>query len=229
MSLFVIADLHLSLSTDKPMDVFNGWDNYVERLKENWNKIVRDTDTVVIAGDISWAMRITEIYNDFNFIHNLPGKKIILKGNHDYWWNSKSKMDNYIKENKLNTISFLFNNAYAVEDYAVCGTRGWYYDAETDADMKVLNREVGRLKKSIEDGLKLNREPIVFLHYPPVYADTPCKEILDVITEYNIKKCYYGHIHGGNASKRAHTGDYNGINLQLIACDYVKFTPVLVR
>ena len=229
MALFVIADLHLSLSTNKPMDVFKGWENYVQKLEKNWKLIVKDTDTVVIAGDISWAMRLTETYDDFNFIHKLPGKKIILKGNHDYWWTSKTKMDNYLKENKLDTISFLFNNAYAVGDYAVCGTRGWYYDAENDADMKVLNREVGRLKASIEEGLKLNLEPVVFLHYPPIYADTPCKEIVDVLEEYKIKKCYYGHIHGGNAAKRAYNGLYKDMSLQLVACDYLKFSPILVR
>lgn len=230
MALFVIADLHLSLSGDKPMDVFAGWTNYVERLEKNWRAIVKEEDTVVIAGDISWAMRLEEIYEDFKFINELPGKKLISKGNHDYWWTSVTKMNKYVKDNGFNTISFLHNNAYAVGEYAVCGTRGWYYDAENDADMKVLNREVGRLKISIEQGLKLgeNLKPVVFLHYPPVYADTPCKEILDVLYEYKIEKCYYGHIHGGNASKRAENGMYNGVKLRLIACDYINFTPVLV-
>lgn len=229
MSLFAIADLHLSLGTDKPMDVFKGWTNYVERVEKNWKAIITEDDTVVIAGDVSWAMKLEETASDFKFINDLPGKKFILKGNHDYWWTTKRKMDNFLSDNGFDTISFLFNNAYAADGFAVCGTRGWYYDAETDADMKVLNREVGRLRTSIEQGLSLNLEPVVFLHYPPVYADTPCKEILDVLYEYDIKKCCYGHIHGGNAAKRAENGIYNGISLKLIACDYINFTPMLIR
>lgn len=229
MALFAIADLHLSLGTDKPMDVFNGWNNYVSRLEKNWRAIVKKDDTVVIAGDISWAMKLEETYNDFAFINNLPGKKLFLKGNHDYWWVTRRKIEEYFAANNFDTLSIIFNSAQAVGEYAVCGTRGWYYDAETDADMKVLNREVGRLKASIEEALKFKLKPVVFLHYPPVYGDTPCNEILNVLKEYNISKCYYGHIHGGNAAKKAVTGNYDGIDLKLIACDYVNFIPVLVR
>ncbi|GHU81560.1 ser/threonine protein phosphatase [Clostridia bacterium] len=229
MSLFAIADLHLSLGTNKPMDVFNGWNDYVERLEKNWRAIVTDSDTVVIAGDISWAMKLPETHADFSFINSLPGKKLFLKGNHDYWWVTRKKIEDYLTENNFNTISLIFNSAKAVGEYTVCGTRGWFYDAETDADMKVLNREVGRLKASIEEALKVNLEPVVFLHYPPVFGDVECDEILNVLLEYNIKKCYYGHIHGGAAAKKAITGDYRGIRFNLISCDYANFTPVLVR
>ena len=142
MSLFAIADLHLSLGTDKPMDVFHGWSDYVERLKTNWERLVTDDDTVVIAGDISWAMKLEECDADFGFINSLPGAKILLKGNHDYWWQTKKKIDDYLLAKGFDTIKVLFNNAYEADGRAICGTRGWYYDKEGDHDMKVINREI---------------------------------------------------------------------------------------
>ena len=151
MSIFAIGDTHLSFSCDKPMDIFRGWDDYVERLEKNWRAIVTDDDTVVIAGDISWAMKLYEAKEDFTFLENLPGRKIIMKGNHDYWWQTKKKLDEFIKENGFNTIDIMFNNAFRVGDYAICGSRGWFYDAEKDADMKVLRREAGRLQMSIDE------------------------------------------------------------------------------
>lgn len=229
MSLFAIADLHLSLGTNKPMDVFSGWNDYVNRLEKNWRAIVSPEDTVVIAGDISWAMKLEETYADFSFIHQLPGKKLLIKGNHDYWWTTRKKIEDYLALHGLSSISLIFNSAQAVGAYAVCGTRGWFYDAETDADMKVLHREVGRLTTSLDKAAELNLEPIVFLHYPPVYGDTICNEIMDVLKLYHVKKCYYGHIHGGNAARKAVTGLYEGIELHLISCDYVNFIPTLVR
>jgi hypothetical protein len=229
MALFAIADLHLSLGEDKPMDVFVGWNDYVNRLKENWLSIVTDDDTVVIGGDISWAMKLEETYTDFKFIDDLPGKKIFLKGNHDYWWGTKSKIDKFLAENQLNTISILFNNAYVCDDYAICGTRGWFLENDKPEDVKVLNREIGRLKTSIEAALKTGKEPIVFLHYPPYYNRTECKEILQILFDYNIKKCYYGHIHGAKNIRNAFEGDYKGIDFKLISCDKLSFIPLLVR
>lgn len=229
MSLFAIADLHLSFGTTKPMDIFSGWKDYTARLEKNWRAVITDEDTVVIAGDISWAMKLEDTKKDFAFINSLPGKKIILKGNHDYWWSTKKKMDNFLKENNFDTISILFNNSYKVEDICVCGTRGWFYDAESDEDRKVLNREVGRLNTSIDMAQELGGEPIAFLHYPPVYNFIECREILDTLVARNIKKCYYGHIHGSNAMKKAMVGKYKGIDLNLISCDYTEFLPVLVK
>ena len=229
MSLFAIADLHLSLGEDKPMDIFSGWDNYVERLEKNWRSIVKEDDTVVIAGDISWAMKLEETYTDFKFIEDLPGKKIFLKGNHDYWWGTKSKIEKFLAENNLNSISILFNNAYVCDEYALCGTRGWVLENDSEADIKVLNREVGRLQASINEAKKTGAEPIVFLHYPPVYASTECAEIMDVLLNNNIKKCYHGHIHGHSNMKNAVEGMYKGIDFKLISCDRVSFTPILVR
>ncbi len=229
MSLFVIADLHLSLGTDKPMDVFSGWNNYVERLEENWKKIITNNDTVVIPGDISWGMKIEDCYNDFDFINKLPGKKIFSKGNHDYWWATKRKIETYLTENNFDTISVLFNNAFTVDGYTVCGTRGWFLESESDNDVKVLNRELGRLRMSIEEGLKLGGEIVVFLHYPPVYGSTECTEIMNVLLDYGIKKCYYGHIHGSGNMKNAVEGVYKGIDFKLISCDRLGFVPMLVR
>ena len=229
MSLFALGDLHLSLGEDKPMDVFAGWNDYVQRLEENWKRLVTDEDTVVLAGDISWGMKLEETLTDFRFIDSLPGKKLLLKGNHDYWWSTKRKMDAYLQENGLASMQILFNNAYRVGEYAVCGTRGWFLENDTPEDVKVLNREVGRLKLSLEEALKLQGEPVVFLHYPPYYRGVECPEIMDVLLEYGIKKCYYGHIHGKKNFRLAFEGVYKGVDFRLISCDKVGFMPVLVR
>ena len=229
MSLYVIGDPHLSFGVDKPMDIFQGWGNYVERLEQSWRETVTDEDIVILAGDISWGMNLSEALLDFQFIDRLPGKKIILKGNHDYWWDTKTKIEKFFVANDISTISVLFNNAYRIGNVAVCGTRGWFYDAHEAQDVKVLNREVGRLKMSIEAALKLGGEPIVFLHYPPVFAGKECAEIMNVLLEYNIKKCYYGHLHGGRISSLATVGDYKGIEFKLISCDNTQFKPIPVQ
>lgn len=229
MSLYVIGDPHLSFGVDKPMDIFKGWGNYVERLKENWVSTVTDDDTVVIAGDISWAMCLEEALLDFKFIDGLPGKKIILKGNHDYWWDTKTKIERFFAANGITSISVLFNNAYNIDGISVCGTRGWFYDSREAKDIKVLNREVGRLKASIESAVVLGGEPVAFLHYPPVFAGKECTEIMNVLLEYNIKKCYYGHLHGKKISSLAVTGNYKGIEFYLISCDNTQFKPIPVR
>ena len=229
MPLYALGDLHLSLGEDKPMDIFSGWNDYVERLEKNWRKLITGNDTVVVAGDISWAMKLEETLVDFKFIDSLPGKKLFLKGNHDYWWSTKRKMDGFLQENHLDSISILFNNAYLADGYAVCGTRGWFLENDTPEDIKVLNREVGRLRMSIEEAKKLGGELVVFLHYPPYYRGLECKEIMDVLLEYGIKKCYYGHIHGKKNFRLAYEGEYKGVDFRLISCDKVEFMPVLVR
>lgn len=229
MALFAIADLHLSLGEDKPMDIFNGWQNYTQRLENNWGSIVSANDTVVIAGDISWAMRLHEAREDFNFINNLPGKKIILKGNHDYWWETKTKIERFLNENQYNTISILNNCSYTVDEIAVCGTRGWFYDIQKSSDKKIIMREAGKLRSSIDCAKETGLEPVVFLHYPPVYNSMECDEIMEVLIQNDIRRCYYGHIHGKNASKKVVIGMYKGIDFQLISCDYLAFTPLLIR
>lgn len=225
MSLFAIADTHLSFGTNKPMDTFEGWQNYTEKLEKNWNKIVNNNDDVVIAGDISWAMNFEELKADFDFIEKLNGNKIILKGNHDYWWNTITKLNKFIEENNYKTIRFLHNNSYNCGGISVCGSRGWLFDSEEENDEKVLNREVLRIRKSLETAEC--SEKIVFLHYPPVTQNTSCSEILDLLNEYGIKKCCFGHLHG-EAAKYSVDGSINGINFKLISCDRLKFTPYLI-
>ncbi len=228
MSLFCIADLHLSLGTDKPMDVFQGWQDYTNRLLNNWNNIVKVEDTVVVAGDISWAMKLEECYNDFDFINNkLNGNKILLKGNHDYWWGTKKKIDNFLSDNCFDKIKILFNNSYKIGKYNICGTRGWDLEIESEEDEKILNRELGRLRMSLDSADK-DGETIVFLHYPPVYGSLYCQEIFDILNEYGIKKCYYGHLHGQKIIRYSYNGEYNGVNIKLISTDSTSFTPILI-
>lgn len=227
MSLFAIADLHLSLGTDKPMSVFRGWDDYVGRLEKNWRRLVGEDDTVVVAGDISWAMNLEEATADFTFLNGLPGRKLLLKGNHDYWWTTRRKMDTYFKENGFSTLQIIHNDAATAGEYAVCGTRGWFYDAEADEDKKILMREVGRFHASATAAAKTGKERLAFLHYPPVFGNAVCREILDALKEEGITRCYYGHVHS-TGIRRAFNGEYEGVCLQLISCDALEFTPLKI-
>ena len=226
MSVYTISDLHLSFGTNKPMDIFRGWDNYVDRLVANWNRLVKKEDTVILPGDLSWGLKLEETLNDFLFLEKLNGTKIIGKGNHDLWWSTKKKIEEFFEKNDIKTVKLLFNNAYLVEDIAVCGTRGWFYDA-AETDKKVVLREAGRLETSIKEALKFEKEPKVFLHYPPVYSDMVCEEIFEVLKKYNIKTVYHGHIHGAGFNKSVSV--YDGISLKLVSCDCVDFTPVCVK
>ena len=227
MSLFAIGDTHLSLGVDKPMDIFHGWDNYEKRLEDNWNRIVGPDDTVVIAGDISWAMDINDALEDFRFLDRLNGIKIVMKGNHDYWWATKSKTEKFLADNGIETVKILFNNAYRVGDYTVCGTRGWFFDCPKDADKKVLLREAGRLKLSLAEAEKLGGEPIIFLHYPPVSLTQTCDEIYNAVIESGAKRCYYGHLHGASVNW-AFNGERDGVDFRLISADYLEFCPKLI-
>ncbi len=225
MSLFAIADTHLSFGTNKPMDSFEGWQNYTQRLQKNWNKLICENDDVVIAGDISWAMDFNELKADFDFIESLNGNKIILKGNHDFWWNTMSKLNKFLTENNYKTIRFLYNNSFVCGSYSVCGSRGWYFDIENEKDERVLLRELGRIERSLQSAEKDNK--IVFLHYPPVTQNSKCTQIIDLLEKYGIKKCYFGHLHG-DAAKYAFEGKEHGIDFKLISCDRLKFTPYLI-
>lgn len=229
MALFVIADLHLSLGEDKPMDVFPGWRDYVQRLEENWRKTVGPEDTVVIAGDISWAMKLEDCKKDFAFINALPGEKLLMKGNHDYWWSTRNKIDNFLTANGFSTMKVLHNCAYRVGNRAVCGTRGWLYNSETPEDQKIVNREAGRLLASLNQAEALGGVPAVFLHYPPVYDTMECKEILQILVDRQIPDCYFGHIHGQTAAKKALKGEYRGVRMHLVSCDFAGFCPVRVE
>lgn len=226
MSVYAIADTHLSFGTDKPMDSFPGWNDYVSRLNKNWNKLVTDEDTVIIAGDISWAMNFEELLADFKFIDSLNGTKIIIKGNHDYWWNTVSKMNKFLEDNSFNTIKFLFNNSYEVEGVSICGSRGWFFDSNEEHDEKVLNREIGRIKTSLDSAEC--EDKIVFLHYPPITTETKCEGIMELLKDYRIERCYYGHLHGA-AAKFAIDDTVDGIKFKLISCDKLGFMPLLIK
>ena len=229
MGLFVIADTHLSFGTSKPMDVFSGWNGYVDKIKEHWEYIVSPDDTVVIAGDISWGMSLLEAKPDFEFLHNLPGQKILLKGNHDYWFDTKNKFDKLISESGFNTLKMLHNNAYEYEDYSICGTRGWLSEIKSTSDnnKKITTREAGRLRMSLEAGKNFGKQPIAFLHYPPIYSTFEMTEITDVLKEFGVKKCFYGHLHG-HAHKGAVNGIIDGVEYALVSCDFTQFSPVKI-
>ena len=228
MSLFAIGDPHLSFSCDKPMDIFRGWDDYVERKKKNWNSVVTENDTVVVPGDISWAMGLTNAKKDFEFLNNLNGTKIILKGNHDYWWNTMNKMNSFLSENEFESIKILHNNSYKIGDFAIAGTRGWFYDDTCEADKKVILREAGRLQTSINEAKKLGGEVIVFLHYPPISATQKCDEILNVILENDIKRCFFGHLHGFVPPENTFI-EYEGVKFTLVSADKLNFCPKIIE
>ena len=228
MSLFAIGDPHLSFSCDKPMDIFRGWDDYVARLEKNWNSVVTENDTVVVPGDISWAMGLTNAKKDFEFLNNLNGTKIILKGNHDYWWNTMNKMNSFLSENEFESIKILHNNSYKISDFAVAGTRGWFYDDTCEADKKVILREAGRLQTSINEAKKLGGEVIVFLHYPPISATQKCDEILNVILENDIKRCFFGHLHGFVPPENTFI-EYEGVKFTLVSADKLNFCPKIIE
>lgn len=226
MSVYTISDLHLSFSADKPMNVFRGWENHIERLTANWKRLVKDEDTVVLVGDFSWALKLEDTLEDFKYIESLPGTKIIVKGNHDLWWSTKKKLEEFFAKNEIKSVKILFNNAFLVENIAICGTRGWFYDCK-ETDNKIILREAGRLEVSIKSALELGGTPVVFLHYPPVYADYKCGEIIEVLEKYNIKKVYHGHIHGAGFNNAVN--EYGDMHLKLVSCDCIDFTPIPVK
>lgn len=228
MSVYTIGDLHLSFGVKKPMDIFQGWDNYVERLTENWNRVVSDGDTVVVPGDISWAMDLSETAKDFEYIDRvLNGEKILLKGNHDYWWTTAAKMNRFLEENGFSRIRILNNNAFLADGISIVGTRGWINDDGEPCDLKVLNREAGRLRASAAEGKKLGGELTVFLHYPPIFNGERNEYVLSVIREYGIRRCFYGHIHGA-AHRLAFQGEADGTEFCMVSADYLGFMPIRV-
>ena len=236
MSLFSIADLHLSGAVDKPMGVFgNRWCDHTKKIVDRWRAVVTDDDTVVVPGDISWAMTLDEAAVDLKLIDSLPGKKILGKGNHDFWWQTMAKMRAMFDENGIGTISFLYNNAHEVEDFVICGSRGWYVEEKMqntvgDVDYtKIVAREAARLETSIKEAVKIKgdsgKEILVYLHFPPVFGGFICREIVDVIHKYDLKRVFYGHIHGNYTIPR--TTEFEGISMSIIAADYLNFVPMI--
>ena len=229
MSIYVIGDLHLAFSVDKPMDIFgNNWENHAEKIKSNWIEKVRGNDTVILPGDFSWATYLEDTYKDFEFLNKLPGKKIMSKGNHDYWWTTLTSMRKFLKENNFENIDFLYNNSYLVENKVIVGTRGWINTWKSEDNRKILKRENERLKLSIRDGINRfgnDKEIIAFIHYPPFYKEPVVPEEIDFIktmNNYNIKTCYYAHLHA-EAHKEAVEGIINGIEFKLVSSDYLNF------
>ena len=240
MSVFTIADLHLSTldSTNKSMEVFGKrWTDYTKRLEASWRRLVTDGDTVVIPGDISWALSLEEALSDLKFIDALPGRKILGKGNHDFWWCTMSKHRAFFEKHEINTISFLYNNAHEVEDFIIAGTRGWYYDEDaanipsgTDFE-KLTRREEMRLRMSLTEAAKLRegapeKEIIVFTHFPPVFNGRAAENIVATLLEFGIKRVYYGHIHGNYTMPD--TFEHEGIKMSLVSADFLEFVPKFI-
>ena len=227
MALYTIGDLHLSLNSDKSMDVFGpGWADYVARIREGFAPLTEE-DTTVLCGDLSWGMSLEESLEDLKFINALPGRKILLKGNHDYWWNTARKMENFFKENGLDSLEILHNNCRFYGDIALCGTRGWFYelDSEGTHNGKMMAREVGRLEASLQAAGEA--EKLCFLHYPPLYTGYRCPEILALLQKYGVKRCFYGHLHGASHKRRIE-GDCGGTDFALVAADYLSFKPLKI-
>jgi predicted phosphohydrolase len=225
MALWVIGDLHLSLGAEKPMDVFGGaWDGYVEKLTEGL-KVISPEDTTVLLGDLSWGMSMADAAPDFHFIdEHIPGRKLIVKGNHDYWWTTATQAYRFFGENGFDSLEILNNNCYFYEDLAICGTRGWSCDAMDgdDHDQKILRRELMRLETSLKAAGE--REKLVFLHYPPKLLNAECGEMLALMRDYGVKRCWYGHLHSGGCAI-AFEGEACGIRFQLVSADHLRFFP----
>ena len=227
MALYAIGDLHLCLGAPKPMDIFGGaWIGYMEKLR-NGMSVIGPEDTTVLMGDLSWALDLPSSEADFAWINEIPGRKVILKGNHDYWWSTAAKFQKFCEEHGFRDLHLLNNNAYVYGDYAICGTRGWFFEEERSGqhDEKVFKRELIRLEASLKAAGE--KDKIVFLHYPPKYKGYECPEILELLKKYGVRRCFYGHLHGGS-HKLALEGLWDGVEYRLVAADYIGFRPYLV-
>ena len=227
MALYAIGDLHLCLGASKPMDIFGGsWIGYMDKLKAGFSHIT-ENDTTVLLGDLSWALGLEQAKEDFAWINEIPGKKIILKGNHDYWWSTAAKFNKFCEENGFKDLYILNNNHYLYQDWAICGTRGWFFEEERSGqhDEKVFKRELIRLETSLRSAGDTTK--IVFLHYPPKYKGYECTEILDLLHKYDVRQCFYGHLHGPSHGL-AIEGLWNGVDFRLVSADYLNFHPIKV-
>ncbi len=232
MAIYAISDLHLSFSTDKPMNIFGEiWENYEEKIAENWKKQITDEDLVLLPGDFSWAMYLKDTVKDFEYLNKLPGKKLLLKGNHDYWWTTLKSMREFLADNNFSNIDFIYNNSYEYDGYIIVGTRGWT-QSDNDEDIRLVDREKIRLELSIQDGIKNYGEDksiIVCMHYPPITKGNACNrdEFAKVMEKYNVKQCLYGHLHG-NSHKDIIEGKINNIDYKMVSCDYTQFKLIKI-
>lgn len=227
MALYAIGDLHLCLGAAKPMDVFGGaWVGYMDKLREGLS-VIRPEDTTVLLGDLSWALDLAGAKADFSFINEIPGRKIILKGNHDYWWSTATKFYKFCEENGFSDQWILNNNYFEYDGYAICGTRGWFFEEERSGehDEKVFKRELMRLEASLQSAGDMPK--LVFLHYPPRYKGYECSEILELLQRYEVRRCFYGHLHGASHGL-AQEGLWDGVDFKLVAADKLNFRPYLV-
>lgn len=227
MALYAIGDLHLCLGAPKPMDVFGGaWVGYLEKLQKGMS-VIQSQDTTVLLGDLSWALDLQSAAADFAWINAIPGRKILLKGNHDYWWSTQAKFDAFCREHGFENLFLLNNNFYEYGPYAICGTRGWFYEESRSGvhDEKVFKRELLRLEASLKAAGE--RPKLVFLHYPPKYRGYTCQEILDLLSRYDVRRCFYGHLHGGSHAL-ALEGQWDGVDYRLTSGDYLNFQPYRV-
>ena len=223
MALFAIGDL--SLGADKPMDVFGGaWDGYVDKLRAGLS-IIGPEDTTVLCGDLSWGMELEAALPDFRFIAAIPGRKILLKGNHDYWWSTAKKFYAFCRQYELENMELLHNCCFFYGDLAICGTRGWFYEEDKDGehDEKVFRRELGRLETSLKAAGEA--EKYCFLHYPPRYRGYECPELIALMERYGVRQCCYGHLHGGS-HKLAVQGLHGGVDYRMVSADYLGFRPL---
>lgn len=235
MSIFVIADLHLSFKNPKPMNIFgDNWENHELKIKEDWESRVTSEDLVVLPGDFSWAMNLEDAYLDFEYLNKLPGKKLLLKGNHDYWWTTITKMRSYLKENNFDTIDFIYNNSYLFEDTILTGTRGWALN-DLEGNNKILNRELGRLELSLKEGITKYGEdkPIfVFMHYPPITNSAIINKselkFVELMQQYKVERCMYGHLHS-HSHKDAIEGKVQEIDFRLVSGDYLDFKLMKIK
>ena len=229
MSLFAIGDLHLSLSVDKPMDVFGGvWSGYMDKLREGLS-VIGPEDTTILLGDLTWSLDLPGAREDFAFINAIPGRKIILKGNHDYWWTTATKFYKFCEAEGFTNMFILNNNFYEYEDIAICGTRGWFFEedaAEGSHNDKIFKRELIRLETSLKAAG--DRRKLCFLHYPPRYRGYECPEILSLLKQYGVEACYYGHLHA-ESHKLAIEGSFEGTDFHLCSADFIKFQPILIK
>ena len=227
MALYAIGDLHLSLGAEKPMDVFGGkWTGYMDKLREGMS-VIGPEDTTVLLGDLSWALNLEGAVKDFAWINEIPGKKIILKGNHDYWWSTAAKFYKFCQENGFEDQWILNNNHYEYDGWAICGTRGWFFEEDRGGthDEKVFRRELIRLETSLKSAGDMNK--MVFLHYPPRYRGYECREIIELLERYEVRRCFYGHLHS-ESHKLAIEGLWGGVEYRLVSADYIGFKPVTV-